>query len=577
MNTRDPSRTPVGILPLVAALAVLCLHAWLLVGWIVDDAGITFAYARNFAAGHGLVSQPGRAPVEGFSNPLWTLTIGALYAVGMFDPRVTPKILGVALAAGVLLLIWQDLRFRTQSSIAVALPLALLAACSPFVIWTTSGLENGLLAVLVIASARLSIAASSDDEPRAARDVAAGVIAAMAALTRPDALVYAGLYPAAALLGEARRGWPTIGRVSRRSALFASGLAPIYGSYLLFRLRYFDDLLPNTFYAKAKPSLGAVSAGALLDLVESAGGDLYPLVILFLLVCLIGLLRARRLAPRTLVLAGYLAGAALVFLVMPSDWMGEFRFATPFYPLLFWTLAESAIAVAPFAPAWSPRAFQLAAIAFTLQAVIIYSARTLAFADRPTVPLREVQAYAGQGFNRLAEALGGDNLSMLTPDLGGALLDSRMQVYDLAGLCDRRIARALSEGNTAPIQEYVFGEIKPSFIHMHGAFVRASRLPDDPRFQRDYVAIHEHREGPPEWRPLWNGSAVPAWSGDYVRRELLGPDQDRRQALASTYRRYDLSRFVPWVRPPDRLQRGWPQLAWAAETLSARVGRSGLD
>ena len=35
----------------------------------IDDAGISFSYARNFALGDGLVSQPGFPPVEGFSNP----------------------------------------------------------------------------------------------------------------------------------------------------------------------------------------------------------------------------------------------------------------------------------------------------------------------------------------------------------------------------------------------------------------------------------------------------------------------------------------------------------------------------
>ena len=39
--------------------------------WIVDDAGLTFAYARSLSTGAGPVLQPGAAPVEGFSSPAY--------------------------------------------------------------------------------------------------------------------------------------------------------------------------------------------------------------------------------------------------------------------------------------------------------------------------------------------------------------------------------------------------------------------------------------------------------------------------------------------------------------------------
>ena len=419
MTNRKPFRAPLSALPLLMAIIVLIVHAGLLSGWIVDDAGITFAYARNLAAGHGLVSQPGQPAVEGFSNPLWTIVVALLYAIGVFDLTIAPKVLGIALAAGVLVMVWQDLRYRVQSIGAATLPLVLIASCSPFVIWTTSGLENALLAFLVILSARLSLEDLGADGSRPSRDVIAGVVAALAALTRPDALVYAAMYPFASLLGEARQGWPPLTRVCRRWLSFGAGMIPVYGGYLLFRIRYFGDIVPNTFYAKPKPSVDAVSVGKLADLVESATGDFFPLVVLFLAGCLIALALRRHLAARTLVLSAFLAAASAVFLVMPSDWMGEYRFATAFYPLLFWTLTEVAVSSgSPATPVWVTRAFQITAVVFTLQVVTIFSARTLAFAQQPTVPLREVQAYAGDGFNRLAEALGAEEMSMLTPESG---------------------------------------------------------------------------------------------------------------------------------------------------------------
>jgi arabinofuranosyltransferase len=46
--------------------------------YVVDDAYISFRYARNLIEGHGLVFNPGEK-VEGYTNFLWVLII----AMGM--------------------------------------------------------------------------------------------------------------------------------------------------------------------------------------------------------------------------------------------------------------------------------------------------------------------------------------------------------------------------------------------------------------------------------------------------------------------------------------------------------------
>ena len=61
--------------------------------FFIEDAGISFAYARNAAMGEGFVGYPGGERVEGFSNPLWTFTLSALYFFGL-DPWTSSKILG---------------------------------------------------------------------------------------------------------------------------------------------------------------------------------------------------------------------------------------------------------------------------------------------------------------------------------------------------------------------------------------------------------------------------------------------------------------------------------------------------
>lgn len=49
---------------------ILAGHIAFYGSWIVDDAGIVFAYARNWVEGFGLVAFPGDPQVEGYTSPL---------------------------------------------------------------------------------------------------------------------------------------------------------------------------------------------------------------------------------------------------------------------------------------------------------------------------------------------------------------------------------------------------------------------------------------------------------------------------------------------------------------------------
>jgi hypothetical protein len=115
------------------------VHAAPLGGWINDDAGITFSYARNLAYGHGLVSQPGVEPVEGYSNFLWLMLLVPFFKMHLFHPLWVPKILGITFALAAM--------FVTRKALVTAVgpagatcAIALVALQPPFVIWSVSGL-----------------------------------------------------------------------------------------------------------------------------------------------------------------------------------------------------------------------------------------------------------------------------------------------------------------------------------------------------------------------------------------------------------------------------------------------------
>jgi hypothetical protein len=532
--------------------------------WQVDDAGITFAYARNLASGHGLVSQPGLAPVEGFSNPLWTLLVAAMWKAGVFSAQWTSKALAFAFDSLTLWLIARDLARRAASFWGVALPLVLLAACPPLVIWTFSGLENALLALLVTSLVITSVGVGPP------RDRRAGVLAGLIALTRPDGIVWLALHPLTIAIEEWRRarGPDAIAPIARRIVHVLVGFVPVFGAWMVFRLAYYGDWAPNTLHAKQGPSISSMLSPSKIDaLVAAVGGDAGWLLVLAAFAVIVRLARHRRLETRTITLVVATCLGAVVHLVLPTDWMGELRFATPFFVLAFWTLGELALAWRASIVLTAPQRWVVAAVVAigVAQALAIAAGRTLTFAACPAVPLDTVRSVTTRGFNALSAEIGGER-ALLTPDLGGQLLDSRLRVYDLAGLCDRRIAGELSSaGGTARLHDYLLDEARPTFVHISGAFVRLAGLHRDPRFARDYAPLYE------SWRrqgfALAAFSATEPWWGDYVRRDAVGGDAARLDALRAAHRRLGMTAWDVWELPPTRSS--WPRLPRALGTLRA--------
>jgi len=73
------------------------LHVLLFGEWIIDDAGISFAYTRNLVQGYGLVSQAGLEPVEGYSNFTWVILFVPFFWLNLFHPILIPKLISILL------------------------------------------------------------------------------------------------------------------------------------------------------------------------------------------------------------------------------------------------------------------------------------------------------------------------------------------------------------------------------------------------------------------------------------------------------------------------------------------------
>lgn len=501
---------------------IYLLHVLQFGDWIIDDAGISFAYARNLALGYGLVSQPGVTPVEGFSNPTWVLLLTPFFLWRAFDPVLTPKLLSVVLILASFVLIRLTLGLVSpRAKLLSVIVLLLLAVNSSFAIWTASGLENALSVFLTVAGLYLMTRSWANASTSAVVTLI-GLVAALIALTRPEGVLYALIFPLLTVTDVLIRK-----RHSARRALiilvrYAAVFLLIFGGYVLFRMIYFGALVPNTFFAK----VGGLSysllsphpymLGNAYSLFNSiAPGFAIPFVMA--LAALTGFLFwTRRFDQGQLILFLFLLTSLFGFSVLPPDWMGEFRFGTAWFVFAYlctFVTLETALSLIKSSPLRTTILISALAFVLTLPSVLSFADRTLTFKSKPTVPFKRVAETMAIPFNEYARRLNLADASLLVPDAGGTLFYSNLRIYDLGGLTDRQIARTLGRDRQA-LHDYILQETKPTFIHVHGVWARDAYLDGDPRFRRDYVPIYEKSQKPAQ-------SGVTVYDGDYVRKEAV--------------------------------------------------------
>ena len=509
------------------------VHSLIFGLWIIDDAAISLAFGRNLVHGHGLIAQTGAQPVEGFSNPLWTFLTAPLMLDEPVDPTGRLKTLSWFLVLGMFVTIGRLLRnvLGEHGGRVATLPAGTALAMSPsFVIWTTSGLENPLYALLVALSALVLIHyVHRRENGLQARNhsLGLGIIAACLCLTRPDGLLFLICLPAASLL-LIFRGTSSWKLELPSLAWFAVAWLGPWGSYLLFRYSYFGDIYPNTYYAKGGPGASAVLDLLLLrgrartdtmELLYSLVGSWAPWVGILAAALVLHRLLRWRYGRSLYLLPFWLCGWAIQCL-LPRDWMGEFRFATPFF-LMFFVFLSAATAEILERRVSMRVSWALSGL-LVLAWLPLYLPRSTAFIEEPPASFEVISGNAHR-FNCYAEHLGIADASILVPDLGGQLYFSNHQVVDLAGLCDRKLAELITQQDNRPLRSYVIEELQPTFIHTHSYWASKSNLHNDRRFRALYVPLRV------EWHEAYPG--IP--DGDYVLRPAIQDPESLQRFHAS--------------------------------------------
>ncbi|MBW2286526.1 MAG: hypothetical protein JRG80_04370 [Deltaproteobacteria bacterium] len=251
-----PDRAGIGIggLLLVGLLAAFLLESWQIPPQY-DDSYISYRYASNLTQGHGLVYNIGEY-VEGFSNLLWTLLVAGGLALG-FEAKAVGHALG--LVSGCLAMAatytYAAAGLRPSQRPWAAVAAALVYASPVFARWSTAGMETPLFVAMIVGA----LAADAHG-----RDGQATAYATLATLTRPEgALVAAAIF-----------GFRLLRLGLRAPAAWRGPLG--YGAVMIaltaFRVTYYGDPLPNTFYAKVGGvSLGVSAVGAAFFLVGNSG------------------------------------------------------------------------------------------------------------------------------------------------------------------------------------------------------------------------------------------------------------------------------------------------------------------
>jgi hypothetical protein len=488
------------------------LHATRFGNWIVDDAAITFAYARNVADGHGPVLQSWVEPTEGFSNPSWLALLSVGRFLGLFDRGTIfgvpdyvlfPKALALICCAGILTAFYVAAkRVAEHPGLVVFVAGVVLAANPSFVIWCFSGMENALFGLAVTWLAVVMFGAATDGRLLTTRvALIAGGLAALAALTRPDGLLYGMAYPLVAATQLARS---TL-RASMRSAGLAVGafLLPI-GAYFLWRYLEFGKLLSLPALAKGQSTPSIENLTRTSELVEY-GGTLAGVA--FAVLVGMVLVRPSKLRSGMVPLLVTLTLAVVAYVVLVPDWMTQLRFATP-----VWTLSALAGTLAAGAAVRDTGIRGRVLLVVGLVAVLIPSGTLFAsasekFRDAPTVPMCLVAERLGRAFNAYADILEIKDGSVLMPDVGATAMTSRLRVVDLAGLTEPRMAEFWANKQWVELGNYIYDEVKPTFIHSHAPWSDMTGVIGDSRLSRDYVAIRFRPDNPE--------------SGDWVRKDAV--------------------------------------------------------
>jgi len=414
----------------------------------IDDAFITFRYARNLLAGAGFVFNPGEH-VLGTTTPLYALTLALFAGLTRTTDYPTLAYLLNALADALTCLVLVRLGEKLSGQRAVGLAVSALWAIAPMsVTFAVGGMETSVFILLLTLTADLHLSG---------RSRWAALTAALLLLTRPDGLIFIGPlwldWIARPIITTLRS--PTersVTTIVRRlpwveGAIFLGALAP----WVVFATGYFGSPLPHSIIAKSlayrlPPGAGFVrllqhySTPFFEQNFFASTPALVTFLILYLVSSILGGWRATRLNSRAWPLAVYPAFYFLTFSIAnPLIFRWYLAPPLPFYFLLILggltQLLTDALAALK-RPTWLPLALAWPTLFFGWLSLAEWTLQPDHGPQRPapTMAWHQLELYYTAVGRDLAAQGVGPPTTLAAGDVGALGYYSNAHILDTVGL-----------------------------------------------------------------------------------------------------------------------------------------------
>jgi len=421
-----------------------------------DDSYITLRYAQRLVDGKGLTWNDGER-VEGFSNFLWLIQ-NALFGYIGVDLVLSSRYLGLAYYLAILAML-----ILSKVPSLWLIPLMTLPSLN---LYAMSGMETvsfcfWLLAGTVLLNSeieRKKYAIPADDliNGRESRKIfiISGVLFAAGGLTRPEGV----------LVGILVLTYLFVIKMFSGAIRFAIGFFPPIFCYQLFRILYFRNTLPNTYFAKSAYVSKMILLKSLLFSLAKWSFDWIPLAILIFLAL-------RRASVKKLILPAIVSfPVVMAYFVGGGDYFKGSRILLPAIIVLAYSAGQY------FKSRKAAPGKGIFAVAVLVSVYQIFLSTVLW--QMPVFPMtfglkpRDQIACHGEIIGRFLEK----NLppgTLVGTNSAGALpyFASSLSFVDMLGLNDRVIARREIHELTTYYQKY------PGHIKGNGAYV-LSRSPD---------------------------------------------------------------------------------------------------
>lgn len=443
-------------------IALFITHSLFLSG-IAEDSHITFRFAQNWAAGYGPLWNFSEAPVEGYTNFLW-VAVSALIIYLDWDLFSVVTIIGISASLITIELTRKfSLNYLGCNKLIALVPCLFLALSGPMATWASSGMETNIFGLMLF-SACYNFAGYWREQKQSQLNFAF-IFILLATLLRPEGLMVFCLMIGMSVILSMNQ----VKRTALNHFLPVAFYVVPFSLYFIWRLDFFGDPLPNTFYAKTGGGIDQYLRGGQY-IANFSAYYLVPLMVPMLLAYVklglpkwqgsltIDLLHQFVLKHSALFICFVILAVYLTYILyVGGDYMAMYRFLVPLLPLLY-VFVVPVIQAVWVSESESHKNYQPLILSIVLAALLTGIHSTPIEEELFPQPGRQHGHYRGvvterwhvarlsligQYFNNIKKD---SSESLATRAIGAIAYYADMEIHDISGLTDTNISHKKMKG-----------------------------------------------------------------------------------------------------------------------------------